>query len=155
DYLHSSWAKSGADYGAKVAAVGSVILDVGSEGLNVPLTAEEIALGATAGAAPGAGMAYVFGDPSYSLDGARAEPPENAWDPNGPKAPGYPGGVEGYQDPKGGPNWVQNPNGPGYGWESKDTRVWVPTGRGGRAHGGPHWDVQKPGGGYENVRPPK
>src|SRR5262249_18487888 len=27
DYLHSSWAKSGADYGAKVAAVGSVILD--------------------------------------------------------------------------------------------------------------------------------
>jgi RHS repeat-associated protein len=34
--------------------------------------------------------------------------------------------------------------------------VWVPTGWGpGKAHGGPHWDVQEKGGGYRNVRPPK
>lgn len=65
------------------------------------------------------------------------------------------GGMPGYEDPKGGPNWVPNPNGGGYGWESKDGRVWVPTGQGGGAHGGPHWDVQTPGDGYENVKPPK
>jgi hypothetical protein len=31
--------------------------------------------------------------------------------------------------------------------------VWVPTGDGPAAHGGPHWDVQTPGGGYVNVYP--
>jgi hypothetical protein len=33
--------------------------------------------------------------------------------------------------------------------------VWVPTGQGGLAHGGPHWDVQDPNGGYENKYPPQ
>jgi RHS repeat-associated protein len=89
-------------------------------------------------------------------------PPDDAWDPNGPKAPGYPGGQPGYTDPKGGPNWVPNPNGPGYGWESGNGKVWVPTGWAGApgtgttgpAHGGPHWDVQDPRtGGNTNVRP--
>jgi hypothetical protein len=56
------------------------------------------------------------------------KPPANAWDPSGPKAPGYPGGQPGYQDPKGGPNWVPNPNGPGMGWEDKSGKVWVPSG---------------------------
>lgn len=27
----------------------------------------------------------------------------------------------------------------------------MPTGQGPDAHGGPHWDVQMPGGDYENV----
>jgi RHS repeat-associated protein len=88
-----------------------------------------------------------------------ARPPANAWDPNGPKAPGYPGDPEAghpdYVDPKGGPNWVTNPNGPGYGWEDRSGDVWVPTGWGGAAHGGPHWDVQTPGGGYRNAKPPQ
>jgi RHS repeat-associated protein len=71
-------------------------------------------------------------------------PPGNAWDPNGPKAPGYPGDHPDYEDPKGGPNWVPNPNGSGYGWEDKSGKVWVPTGQGDLAHGGPHWDVENP-----------
>ncbi len=88
------------------------------------------------------------------------KPPANAWDPNGPKAPGYPGGENGhpdYKDPKGGPNWVPSPNGSGYGWQDKAGNVWVPTGPKGPgkdAHGGPHWDVQTPGGRYQNKRPP-
>ena len=86
-----------------------------------------------------------------------AKPPDNAYDPNGPKAPGQPGPENGYFPPKGGPNWVPNPNpgsgGSGYGWEDKKGDVWCPTGPGGRSHGGPHWDVQTPGGGYRNERP--
>lgn len=73
------------------------------------------------------------------------------------KAPGVPtpdntGGI--YQPPK---NWngekVPSPNGGGYGYPDADGNVWIPTGEGGAAHGGPHWDVQKPGGGYVNVYP--
>jgi len=88
-----------------------------------------------------------------------ATPPDNAYDPNGPKAPGKPGTDEGFSDPKDGENWVKNPNsgqgGGSHGWEDSKGDVWVPTGQGGRAHGGPHWDVQTPGGGYRNVRPVK
>jgi hypothetical protein len=65
-------------------------------------------------------------------------------DPNGPKAPGKPGAAEGFIDPKNGENWVPNPNGKGYGWEHANGRVWVPTGQGPLAHGGPHWDEQDP-----------
>jgi RHS repeat-associated protein len=86
------------------------------------------------------------------------KPPADASDPEGPKAPGYPGDIPGYEDPKGGPDWVPNPNGSGYGWRSKDGKVWVPTGpRKSRAHGGPHWDVQDPRNKkkYGNVFPPK
>ncbi|MFP8832837.1 polymorphic toxin type 37 domain-containing protein [Hydrogenophaga sp. XSHU_21] len=31
--------------------------------------------------------------------------------------------------------------------------MWWPTGQGGSAHGGPHWDVQYPGGGGFNMHP--
>lgn len=86
-----------------------------------------------------------------------AKPPENAYDPNGPKAPGRPTEADGFQSPKGGDNWVPNPNprpgSSGYGWQDSKGDVWCPTGQGGNAHGGPHWDVQTPGGGYRNVRP--
>jgi hypothetical protein len=82
-----------------------------------------------------------------------AKPPTNAYDPAGPKAPGKPGATDGFKDPKGGDNWVPNPNGGGNGWLDANGNVWVPTGQGGGAHGGPHWDVQTPGGGYDNIRP--
>jgi RHS repeat-associated protein len=76
------------------------------------------------------------------------KPPKDAKDPNGAKAPGKPSPAEGFKDPKGGENWVPNPNpgrgGSSHGWLDDKGRVWCPTGpgSGGRAHGGPHWDVQ-------------
>ena len=42
-----------------------------------------------------------------------AKPPENAYNPNGPKAPGEPGEGEDFKDPNGGENWVRNLNGRG------------------------------------------
>jgi RHS repeat-associated protein len=102
--------------------------------------------------------------PSSGADGGKdpnvyAKPPKNARDPNGPKAPGKPPEEVGFKDPKGGEDWAPNPNpgkgGNSHGWRDENGDVWVPTGQGGNAHGGPHWDVQSPGGGYRNVRPPK
>ena len=88
-----------------------------------------------------------------------AKPPANAYDPAGPKAPGKPTEEDGFCEPKGGDNWVPNPNpgkgGNSHGWLDANGDVWVPTGQGRNAHGGPHWDVQTPGGGYRNVRPKK
>jgi len=84
------------------------------------------------------------------------KPPENAYDPNGPKAPGKPTEADGFKDPKGGENWVPNPNpgkgGSPWGWQDSKGYVWCPTGQGGNAHGGPHWDVQTPGDDYRNVK---
>ena len=82
-----------------------------------------------------------------------SKPPKDATDPNGAKAPGKPGDAEGYCPGKKGPKWVPNPNGSGSGWEDENGGVWVPTGPGGEAHGGPHWDVEYPGGRYVNVYP--
>ncbi|MBF0474978.1 MAG: hypothetical protein HQK59_03940 [Deltaproteobacteria bacterium] len=71
-----------------------------------------------------------------------------------PSAPGKPGEEEGFCEPKGGDDWVKNPNGRGSGWRDDNGDVWVPTGpRPGEAHGGPNWYVQTPGGGYTNVYP--
>lgn len=68
------------------------------------------------------------------------------------KAPGKPGEEDGFESKKG---WdgrkAPNPNGQGYGYPDRNGDVWIPTGSGGSAHGGPHWDVQSPGGGYRNV----
>ncbi|MBH0774703.1 polymorphic toxin type 37 domain-containing protein [Nocardia bovistercoris] len=79
--------------------------------------------------------------------------PANAYDPDGPKAPGRPSEIEGFSPPKGGDKWVPNPNGKGSGWLDANGNVWVPTGQGSTAHGGPHWDVQEKSGGYTNVYP--
>jgi len=85
---------------------------------------------------------------------AKALPePKDARDPNGAKAPGLPCEDDGYTPGKDGPKWVQDPNGRGYGWEDAGEDVWIPTGWGSGAHGGPHWDVQKKNGGYINVYP--
>jgi RHS repeat-associated protein len=78
--------------------------------------------------------------------------PKDAKDPNGAKAPGKPGAQEGFEDPASGEEWVVDNQGRG-GWKDAKGNVWQPTGKGGRAHGGPHWDVQKKGGGYENIYP--
>ncbi len=93
----------------------------------------------------------VFGPERPSV--VTAAPPQDAKNPEGAKAPGKPTDEDGFQDPKGGENWVPNPNGKGYGWEDSNGDVWVPTGPGNRAHGGPHWDVQSQAGGYRNVYP--
>lgn len=86
---------------------------------------------------------------------AKALPePKDARDPDGAKAPGLPCEDDGYHPGKDGPKWVKDPNGRGYGWEDAGEDIWIPTGRGSGAHGGPHWDVQKKGGkDYENVYP--
>lgn len=87
----------------------------------------------------------------------QSKPPANASDPSGPKAPGYPKHPA-FTPPKAGqPTWGRSPNGPQSGYISGDGSVWVPTGPEGspNAHGGPHWDQQFPGGGYENRRPKK
>jgi hypothetical protein len=74
------------------------------------------------------------------------KPPKDAKDPNGAKAPGKPGAKEGFQDPKTGEKWAPNPypdmGASSAGWLDDQGRVWCPTGPGGLAHGGPHWDVQ-------------
>jgi len=122
-----------------------------------PFGGEGAIPGAWSGAAIGGAFGYSLGwlQPDPGQTSCNAKPPKNASDPNGPKAPGEPGAAEGFEHPEGGPNWVPNPNGPGYGWEDASGNVWVPTGPEGspQAHGGPHWDVQQPGGGYVNVYP--
>lgn len=69
---------------------------------------------------------------------------------NDAQAPGKPTEKDGYTPPK---NWdgrkVKTRR--GFGWPDKKGKVWIPTGPNG--HGGPHWDVQKPDGNYDNVVP--
>ena len=70
-------------------------------------------------------------------------------------APGIPTKDDGFKPAK---NWdgeskVRVPNGRSKGYPFKDGSVWVPTGPGSLAHGGPHWDVQFPDGSYTNVYP--
>jgi hypothetical protein len=82
--------------------------------------------------------------------GAKSEDVRHA----APKAPGVPTANDGFIPTK---NWdgklVPNPNGKGYGYPDEKGDVWIPTGDGPSAHGGPHWDVQTPGGKYRNVYP--
>jgi RHS repeat-associated protein len=135
---------------------------------------DPLGLNPVGGAYAGAGMGSVFGPVGTVVGGVigagigaaigwnvigpmLAKPPENAYDPNGPKAPGRPTEADGFKPPKGGDNWVPNPNpgkgGSSSGWQDSKGDVWCPTGQGGNAHGGPHWDVQTPGGDYRNVKP--
>jgi hypothetical protein len=72
--------------------------------------------------------------------------------PNGAQAPGKPTEADGFIPPKKGKKEkVKNPNGPGFGWQDARGNVWIPSGP--KGHGGPHWDVQYPGGGYDNIVP--
>lgn len=146
-----TWGSQGAAWawGALAAALAAWVAQHSAQNPNNPLKG---------GLLGGFGSGSSVSVPTF----CQARPPANAYPPNGPKAPGYPGQYPGigYKDPKGGPDWVRNPNGPGFGWRGDDGGVWVPTGPGspgntGKAHGGPHWDVEYPGGGYKNVEPPK
>jgi len=38
-----------------------------------------------------------------------------------------------------------------YGYKDAKNNIWIPSGENG--YGGPHWDVQKPNGGYVNILP--
>jgi len=95
-----------------------------------------------------------YGSPSCKDDNTMNanKPPSDAKDPNGAKAPGKPGKAEGFEDPKTGEKWVKGPDGRG-GWQDSKGRIWQPTGQGGAAHGGSHWDVQNPNGTHTNVYP--
>ena len=56
-------------------------------------------VGTVVGGVVGAGVGAVIG---WNVIGPMlAKPPENAYDPYGPKAPGKPGEAEGFKDPKG------------------------------------------------------
>jgi len=75
-------------------------------------------------------------------------------DPDGPddlknakpgKAPGKPTEADGFKPSKGkvgnGGRIVRHPLTGQYGWKDAKGNIWVPTGKGPLAHGGPHWDV--------------
>ena len=60
---------------------------------------------------------------------------------------------EGYIPPKGGPVKGRTSDGK-IGWKDKNGNIWVPAPTGyPEGHGGGHWDVQSPKGGYTNVYP--
>jgi RHS repeat-associated protein len=139
---------------------GNPVSSTDPTGLTGELAGAGCALTVEVGCVPGAvvgaiieGAIYVGAAVLISSSIMNSQPPKDATDPNGAKAPGKPGDAEGYCPAKGGPKWVPNPNGSGSGWEDANGNVWVPTGPGGAAHGGPHWDVQTPGGSYVNVYP--
>ncbi len=73
---------------------------------------------------------------------------------NDAKAPGIPTEKDGFRPPK---RWdgkkVRHATSGQYGWPDDKGNVWVPSGPGPLAHGGPHWDVVDPKGGYKNVVP--
>ncbi|WP_146749413.1 RHS repeat-associated core domain-containing protein [Paracidovorax anthurii] len=123
-------------------------------GLFVPLVIPGVC---AAGGCEAVGAVLAAGAIWWANNNTYIKPPANAYDPNGPKAPGKPSEADGFKSPKGGDNWVPNPNpgkgGSSWGWQDAKGDVWCPTGQGGNAHGGPHWDVQTPGGDYRNVKP--
>ncbi|WP_016887460.1 polymorphic toxin type 37 domain-containing protein [Mycobacteroides abscessus] len=122
----------------------------------------------SAEAVTAAGLGAIIGLSIATITGetvvySNYKPPGDAFDKTGAKSPGYPGDYPAgslpreFVPPKDGPKWVPNPNPKGdrFGWLDADGNVWVPTGQGGLAHGGPHWDVQDPKTGkHENVPPP-
>ena len=60
---------------------------------------------------------------------------------------------DGYIAPKGGPVKGKTKDGK-VGWKDKSGNIWIPAPTGSKqGHGGGHWDVQSPKGGYTNVYP--
>lgn len=92
--------------------------------------------------------------------------PADVWDEEGPKAPGHPsrGSLThpDFKDPRSGPTWDPRGGSEQKGaWVDNKGNHWTPTGHSpGRAHSGPHWDVQDikgrgignalPGGGWRD-----
>jgi len=151
DPLGLSGASTGAAWGAAIGGTIGTVVAVGgtyfTAGANGPFIAPEVASSIGWGVAAGTVIGAAIGN-GAGASGAYAQAPDNAYDPHGPKAPGKPGPAEGFVDPKGGESWVPNPfpgrGGASHGWEDSKGKVWCPTGQGGRAHGGPHWDVKDP-----------
>jgi RHS repeat-associated protein len=102
--------------------------------------------------APNCGMPVDGLRDEFAKPMAANDVPQDAKDPGGAKAPGKPGEEEGFEDAKGGEKWVNGSDGRG-GWLDSSGNIWQPTGPGGRAHGGSHWDVQRPDGTHVNVYP--
>lgn len=75
-------------------------------------------------------------------------------DGSGAQAPGIPTEKDGFVPSK---NWDgkkrRHPINGKVGWPDKKGNIWVSTGPGPLAHGGPHWDVQTPDGMAKNVYP--
>jgi RHS repeat-associated protein len=141
-------AAGGAAGGTLVLPVGGTIAG-GAGGYIAGGVAGGIAGGAV-GTAAGAGVGWLMCSTSNAS-------PTSSGGADSSKSPGQPTAKEGYTPPKRGAGsngeMVKNPNGPGRGYPDDKGRVWMPTGEGPLAHGGPHWDVQIPGGGYINVYP--
>lgn len=109
--------------------------------------------GAAIGTVIGVCATLVYDDviPKYTIVN---DPDFHRFYNNDAQAPGKPTEKDGYIPPK---RWdgkkVKSPNGHGYGWPDHKGSIWIPTGPGSAAHGGPHWDVQHPNGNYENIMP--
>ncbi len=91
----------------------------------------------------------------YSISFKKSNATDRKEQDKGAQAPGKPTKVDGYEPPK---RWdgkrVKHPRSGRYGWPDKNGNIWIPTGPGPLAHGGPHWDVQDPKGKtYDNVYP--
>ena len=73
---------------------------------------------------------------------------------NDAQAPGIPTEIDGFIPSK---RWdgkkCRHPLNGKVGYPDKKGNIWVPTGPGPLAHGGPHWDVQTPNGRSKNVYP--
>lgn len=73
---------------------------------------------------------------------------------NDAQAPGIPTEKDGFIPPK---KWdgkkCRHPLNGKVGYPDKKGNIWVPTGPGPLAHGGPHWDVQTPSGRSKNIYP--
>lgn len=93
--------------------------------------------------------------PEKTQEGDKTAPKPMQESQGGAQAPGKPTEKDGYTSPK---NWDgkkrRHPKNGNVGWPDIKGNIWVPTGVGPLAHGGPHWDVQYPDGkSYDNVYP--
>jgi RHS repeat-associated protein len=154
-----TWGATGATIGYYLGGGGGLIATAPEGGIGAWPGA---GVGAGIGGGLGGGLGWLYPDPDWHWRNpdwykhkptpCYAKPPRDAKDPNGAKAPGKPTDEPRFKDPKDGENWAKSPNG-GWGWQAEDGSIWVPTGQGGEAHGGPHWDVQYPDGSYGNAWP--
>lgn len=145
-----------------------------TEGGGVAILAPTLAFLAPAILAAGLGMvAKVIVDGMNAEEGGPAKAPGKGIDLGGSgparapgktkesdpaKAPGKPTKEDGFLEPKKDRGMVKPPGGGKKGWPDKKGNVWTPTGPGSgdgtrRPHGGPHWDVESPGGDHWNVYP--
>jgi hypothetical protein len=101
---------------------------------------------------------FGLGAAIYTSDKSKGEFPQQngvqGEGSNDAQAPGKPTANDGYTPPK---RWdgkkARHPKTGQYGWPDNRGGVWVPTGPGPNAHGGPHWDKIDAKGNHENILP--